>query len=86
MFQIIKNYINNMTIEDVNNIAVKNNIHLNNQELNFLYNFIKKNYEVLYANPNIDLSKYKPNFTEENFNKIINLIDEYKIKYASFLA
>ena len=86
MFQLVKNYIDNLTIEKVNEIALKNNINLSNQELNFLYSFIKKNYEALYANPNVDLSKYKNNFTEENYNKIINLINEYKIKYASFLA
>lgn len=86
MFQLVKNYIDNLTIEKVNEIALKNNINLSNQELNFLYSFIKKNYEALYANPNVDLSKYKKNFSEENYNKIINLINEYKIKYASFLA
>ena len=85
MFQLLENYVNNLTIEKVNEIAIKNNIYLNKEELDFLYKFIKKNYEALYVNPNIDLNKYKNDFTEENFNKIIKLINSYKIKYASYL-
>ena len=81
MFQLIKNYVNRMTPEDVLKFSQKNGIFLNESELDFTYRFIKKNYEALYANPNIDLSKYKDNYSEENYNKIMKLISEYKAKY-----
>lgn len=81
MFQLIKNYVAKMTKEDVVKFSEKNDIHLNEQELDFVYRFIKKNYEALYANPNIDLSKYKSNFTEENYAKMIKLINTYKSRY-----
>lgn len=81
MFQLIKNYVAKMTKEDVVKFSEKNDIHLNEQELDFVYRFIKKNYEALYANPNIDLSKYKNNFTEENYAKMIKLINTYKSRY-----
>ena len=50
-----------------------------------LYRFIKKNYEALYANPNLDLTRYKVHFSEENFNKIMMLVTNYKTKYANYL-
>lgn len=70
-----------MTKEDVIKFTQKNDIYLNDQELDFIYRFIKKNYEAVYANPNIDLTKYKSHFSDENFNKIIKLINKYKNKY-----
>ena len=85
MFQLIKNYVSNLTKEKVFEIANSKNIYLNENELDFVYRFIKRNYEALYANPNIDLSKYKQYLSDENYNKIIKLVNEYKNKYASFL-
>lgn len=81
MFQLIKNYVAKMTPEDVLNFTRKNGIYLSDAELDFTYRFIKKNYEAIYANPNIDLSKYKGHFSEENFSKIMKLVNEYKSKY-----
>ena len=71
-----------MNITDVNYFAVKNNIYLSDNELNFIYNYIKNNYMYLLDNTNsFDLSKYKNNFSEENYYKINNLINEYKNRY-----
>lgn len=81
MFQLIKNYVSKMTKEDVVHFTQKNGIYLSESETDFVYRFIKRNYEALYANPNIDLSKYKDNFSEENYQKIIKLINTYKSKY-----
>ena len=85
MYNLIKNYIDKMTKEDINNFALTNNITLSKEELDFLYRFIKNNFDVIYSNPNVDLSKYKKYFSEENFTKILKLVSDYKIKYASFL-
>lgn len=81
MFQLIKNYVSTMTKEDVTKFTQKKGIYLNETELDFVYRFIKKNYEALYANPNVDLSKYKEHFSEENYAKIMKLVSEYKAKY-----
>jgi len=81
MFQLIKNYVNKMTKDDVIKFTQKNGIYLNESELDFVYRFIKKNYEALYVNPNIDLTKYKQNFSDENFNKLMKLVNDYKTKY-----
>ena len=70
-----------MTKEDVIRFTNKNGIYLSESEVDFTYRFIKKNYEAIYANPNVDLSKYKDNFSEENYYKIMKLVTEYKSKY-----
>ena len=43
MYNIIERYMSMMKIEDVNNFALSKNIYLSADELNFTYNFIKKN-------------------------------------------
>ena len=45
--KLIENYVNKMTISDVNNFALSNNINLNNTELDIVYNTIKKNWYTL---------------------------------------
>ena len=69
-------------MEDINFFAIKNNIILDKKELEFIYNFIKKNYLVILNDPNnFSLSRYKDNFSEENYNKIEKLLNEYRKKY-----
>ena len=79
---LIINYIKNLNINDINNFAINNNIYLSNKELEFIYNYIKNNYSLLIDNPNsFNLSNYKDVFSNDNYNKINNLINEYKDKY-----
>lgn len=85
MFQLIKNYVSKLTKDDVKKFTLSKGINLSEEELDFTYRFIKKNYALLYATPNIDLTRYKNNYTEENFKKIMSLIKEAKIKYAKYL-
>ena len=80
MLNIIEPYINNITKNDINSFALKNNINLNNNELEFIYNFIKNRYKEVLNNPNnFSLTKYKNNFSNENFVKINGLINRYKM-------
>ncbi len=86
MYNIIERYIKNLSKEQVNNFALKNNVNLSGLELDFLYVFIKKNYKEILANPNLlNLDRYKTKFSEENFAKIKKLFNEYLSKYGSYL-
>ena len=79
---LIINYIKNLNINDINNFAINNNIYLSNKELEFIYNYIKNNYELLLNNPsNFNLKEYKDIFSNDNYIKINTLIEKYKIKY-----
>lgn len=79
MIGLIEPYINNITKEQINTFALNNNINLNKNELDFIYNFIKTRYKDILSNPNsFSLTKYKNNFSNENFIKINGLVNRYK--------
>ena len=86
MYNIIAKVMENLTKEQVNNFAVSKNVNLSSEELDFTYDFIKKNWEQVIRNPSLlNLDHYKNHFTEENFVKIKKLFQEYSAKYQSFL-
>lgn len=86
MFVLIERYINNMSIHDLNNLAISKGIGLSKDELEFSYNYIKKNWKNVLSNYNLfDIDKYKDKFSEDNFTKIKKLIREYTIKYGNYL-
>lgn len=86
MFNLIQRYMSKISKEDINNFAIKKNINLNESELDFTYNFIKKNWNQILSNPNmLNLDRYKSNYSDENFNKIKTLFNEYYSKYHRFL-
>lgn len=86
MNSLIKQYINRLTINNINDFAIKNNIILNEKELNVLYEVTKNHYEELLAGNDTKIVNYlKENLTDENFTKINNLYNEYKVKYQGYL-
>ena len=79
MLNLIEPYINNLTKDQINIFALNNNINLNKNELDFIYNFIRTRYKDVLSNPNsFSLVKYKNNFSNENFIKINGLVNKYK--------
>lgn len=86
MFILIKRYIDNISIHDLNNLAISRDIGLSNEELEFSYSFIKKNWQNILSNKGLfDIDKYKNRFSEENFIKIKSLYKEMLLKYGSYL-
>lgn len=86
MFALIERYINNMSIWDLQNLAISKGIDLSQEELDFSFNFIKKNWKNILTNYNsFDINKYKDNFSEENFIKINKLYKDMLFRYSGFL-
>lgn len=86
MYNIIERYMSMLKKEDVFNFAVSKNIFLSNKELDFTYEFIKKNWQDIVKNPNLfEIERYKNKFSEENFKKVKQLFKEYHQKFGSFL-
>lgn len=78
--------MNKLSITDVDNFAKKNGIFFNDEELNFTYQFIKKNWQPILANPaTLNLERYKDKYSLENFVKVQKLFKEYTIKYKNYL-
>ena len=86
MYNLVKRYISNLTKEQVNDFALKNDIVLSQEELDFVYVFVKKNWEMILRNPNLlQLERYKEHFSFENFVKIQKLFILYYQKYGHLL-
>ena len=84
--KLLKNYITKLTKKDINDFALTNNIILNDNELNIIFDIIKNDYQdLLYNNPDKVFNKLKNKVSSDNYDKIINLFFEYKKKYAYFL-
>ena len=75
---IVDLYISNLRKEDITNFALKKDIKLSKDELDFTYDFIKNHYkEVMNDKYKYNFNDYRKYFSEENFNKIDKLIKEY---------
>ena len=78
--------MDNLSIEDVSNFATSKNVSLSSEELDFVYDFVKKNWEQVIKNPSLlNLDRYKDHFNPDNFLKIKKLFNEYSAKYKNFL-
>lgn len=86
MYNLIKRYISNLTKEQLNDFAISKNINLSEEELDFTYQFVKKNWEPIIRNPKLlNVERYRNRYSEENFVKIVNLIQMYYQKYGHLL-
>lgn len=86
MMMFAEMYINNMTMEQFNSMALDNGIKLSKNELEFSFNFIKNNWKEVLANQDsFDLSKYKDKFSDDNYKKIEELISVLKEQYGHLL-
>jgi len=85
MNNIIKNYVSMITIKDISDFGIKNNIYLDDNELNILYNVIKNNYEVLLTDDKKVFDYLENKIKTDNLNKIKILFYEYKKRYQNYL-
>lgn len=86
MYNLIRRYMENLKIDQLNNFAIKNNVFLSEDELKFTYEFVKKNWDPIFRNPNLlNLERYKEHYSAENFEKIQKLIQFYYQKYGHLL-
>ena len=75
---IVDIYMNNLRKEDIINFALKKDIRLSNEELDFTYDFIKKHYkEIMQDKYKYNFKDYENRFSKENAEKIKKLISEY---------
>ncbi len=86
MNSLIKQYINKIDINNINDFATKNNIFLSKKELDTLYSVVKNRYEeILYGDDSLVRDYLCQNLTEENYDKVINLYEEYYSKFGNYL-
>ncbi len=82
---LIRNYIDLLTVDKLNEFGLKNDIHLNNDELIFLLEFIKKNWEGILIDENKYLNVLSENINKDELKKIKELFLYYKNRYKGYL-
>ena len=83
---IIQNYIQNLTKNDIIYFALKNNIELNDLELDIVYQVLKKDYKILLSDDYEKIFlKEKEKLSQENYDKILSLYLIYRKQYEKFL-
>lgn len=76
--KLIKNYINKMTLNDINKFLDKENIIINSNDINIIYIYIKNNIDDILKDMENSLNKVKNKITNDSYNKILKLYDKYK--------
>ncbi|MFV0249776.1 MAG: hypothetical protein ACK5HP_01905 [Bacilli bacterium] len=83
---LIKNYVDKLSTEDINFFAVSNNIYLNEVEKKIIYKEIKENWKILLSDNYYSVLKnIKDKVSLETYFKIENLIKIYRNKYKNYL-
>ena len=84
--EFIKKYIDKISISDINSFSLKNNISLNNNELNLIYKYVKNDWKtIIYGNYNSILNDLKSKISIDKYNKIEKLFYKFKSKYQNLL-
>lgn len=84
--KLIIKYIDKITREDIINFANQNNATLNKDEVELIYYHTKKNWrEIIYGNPEPIFNDLKNQLSSNNYEKAIELFNEFKQKYKYYL-
>lgn len=80
----LERYINKITIKDIKMLAIKNNINLNEDELNTLYYYAKNKYKDFLKDPLSILMELKGKISNDNYLKIYDIYNKNKEKIRSY--
>lgn len=75
---LIKNYIKNMSKEDIYNYIEKNGYDATNKEVDIIYNHIKTYYNELLETPLPYIRMLKDKISNDNYYLILELYNKYK--------
>lgn len=78
---LIKEYLKRLSLKDINDFAVKNKIILQKNEDKIIYDFIMENWKEVYkGNAKLAFEKLKKNVSNETYNNVITLYNQFKNK------
>lgn len=75
---IIKNYVDKLTKEDIINYSKKEDIFLNDNEINVIYDEIKNKWKQLYNGNTRVITDLENKINNKAYNKLIDLYITYK--------
>ena len=84
--KIIENYISKLTKDEIILYAFKNDIILNPNEADYLFNIIKNKYQILLSDNYEIIFKEANNYiSKNNLKKLYNLFLDYRAKYKNLI-
>ncbi len=76
---LISEYVKRITKDDINKFSLKQGVNLTKDELDIIYNYVKKDYKtVIYGNPRVILDELKTKVRTLTYNKIESLYEQFK--------
>ena len=78
MKNLIENYINNMTENDIKKFLQKNNYEVNNSDINTILYYIKKYWKQVMDGDISIFEEIKPKISKDSYQTMINLYNQYK--------
>lgn len=76
---LISEYVKRITKDDINKFSLKQGVNLTKDELDIIYNYVKKDYKtVIYGNPRVILDELKTKVRPLTYNKIESLYEQFK--------
>lgn len=83
--RLISEYVNRMTLDDVNKFALQNGINLKDDELRLIYTYIKNDWRTIcFGNPRGILDELKSKLDVNTYSKIESLYIFFKNRYNNF--
>ena len=82
---LIKNYIEKLTIDNLKEFALRNDISLNESEFEYLLNIVKNNFEDILVNEDKYLKEVQNNINPQAFVRVKELFLYYKNRYKGYL-
>lgn len=79
---LIYEYINRLRREDIVKFCVIKGIDASDNEIDVVYNYIKRDYKRFFNNPETVLSEIKNEVSNNTFNIIMELYNKYKNKIS----
>ena len=74
----IISYIKKLSKNDFEKYIKKNNINASNKDIDIVYNYMQKYCDVFFDNPIFYINKLKGKISDDSYNLILNLYNEYK--------
>ena len=75
---IIYNYIKKIKKDDIFNYGIKENIVLNNKEIDIIYDYINNRYDDIINDTDNIFKELKDELNIKTYNKLLELYDRYK--------
>lgn len=81
----VQNYIKKLRYEDMISYINKENIYLTEEEYQFLFAYIKKNWELLFCSREQIFKDLKTSLSSTTYLKIEPILLSYQEKYKAYL-